>query len=284
MSGGGTRILPHEISGPGEGSATVGAVARIKLGLVAVGVVSVLASGCATSTEFYYEGPGTPPDRSTGTVPDGVNGVCRLPNTARPLIVDEKLWEHARTCTPRTPARFIRLGYAPVAAASEADALKEQEKLLGTLKEGAKDEGGNNALVALMRSLHERGLKDPLLRDRVSRQTTHDGICDYTYLLNTMSKQREKLAKGDKCATKAYDTTTRAETCVFDTTHEEAVWLTSSWSCVTHTGALGEESSCFRMCAYDDYCAKHVSCATPDVDLLLCAMGVCVPEQRAGLR
>lgn len=252
----------------------------MKLGLLGVAVVVV---GCATSTEFYYEGPGTPPERTTGTVPDGVNGVCRMPDTARPLIVDEKLWEHARICTPRTPTRFIRLGYKPVSAASEAEAYKEQEKVLATIKDGEKEDGGNNVLVALMRSLQERGLKDPMLRSRVSRQTTRDYICDYTYLLNTMSKQRDKLAKGDKCTAHAYDTATRAETCLFDSTRQEAVWFTSSWSCVTHTGELGTESSCFRLCAYDDYCAKHVSCGTPDVDLLMCALGVCVPEARAGI-
>lgn len=274
------RFLRREISGPGAGSASVGGVSRMKLGLLAVGVV---VAGCATSTQFFYEGPGSPPDRSTGTVPQGVNGVCRVPETARPLIVDEKLWEHARPCTPRTPTRFIRLGYKPVGAASEAEALKEQEKVLATIKDGEREDGGNNTLVALMRATQERGLKDPTLRSRVSRQTTRDYVCDYTYLLNTMARQHDKLKKGNKCATQAYDTHTRAETCLFDTSRQEVVWMTSSWSCVTHTGALGEESSCFQLCAYDDYCAKHVSCATPDVDLLMCAMGVCVPEARAGI-
>lgn len=258
----------------------MGGVSQIKLGLLAVGVI---VAGCATSTEFYYEGQGSPPDRATGTVPEGVNGVCRIPDTARPLIVDEKLWEHARVCTPRTPARFIRLGYRPVQAASEAEALKEQEKIIATIKDGEKEEGGNNILVGLMRNLHERGLKDPMLRDRVSRQTTRDYICDYTYLLNNMAKSRDKLAHGEKCTAKAYDTATRTEACIFDTNRQEALWLTSSWTCVTHTGALGEESSCFRLCNYDDYCAKFVSCATPDVDLLMCALGVCVPEARAGI-
>jgi hypothetical protein len=257
----------------------------LKLGLAAATLVAlgVVGAGCATSTEFFNEGPGQPADRSTGTVPEGVNGVCRQPNTARPLLADQKLWEHARSCTPRTPPRFIRLGYTPVAATTEAEALKEQEQILAALKEGEKDEGGNNKLVALMRNLHERGLKDPSLRDRVSRQTTHDYICDYTFLLNTMARQHDKLAHGEKCAATAYDTVTRAETCLFDVSHEEAVWLTGSWSCVTHTGALGSASSCFLMCGYDDYCAKHVSCATPDIDLTMCALGVCVPEARAGL-
>ncbi len=257
----------------------------MKLGGVAGALfgLGVVVAGCSTSTEFYYEGPGQPSDRATGTVPEGVNGVCRLPNTARPIIVDQKLWEHARVCNPRTPPRFIRLGYSPVAATNEADAIKEQEKLLATIKDGQKDEGGNNTLTALVRQLQERGLRDPILRLRVSRQTTRDGVCDYTYLLNTMSHVREKLSKGEKCAAKAYDTTAKTEVCLFDTSHEEAVWLTSSWTCVTHTGALGSESSCFRMCNYDDYCAKHVSCATPDVDLTMCVLGVCVPEQRAGI-
>jgi hypothetical protein len=211
-----------------------------------------------------------------------VLGVCRQPETSRPLIVDQKLWDHARPCTPRTPARFIRLGYRP-AAANAPDTVKEQESLLSIIKEGAKDEGGNNKLVSMMRALHERGLKDPSLAERVSRQTTRDYICDYGYLLNTLAREREKLAHGDKCTARAYDTEQRGETCLFDTARDEAVWLTSSWGCVTHTGAMGAESSCFRMCAYDEYCAKHVSCAAPDVDLLLCALGVCVPLARAGI-
>jgi hypothetical protein len=265
----------------------VGVTRIARLGMAAgalLGLFGLCAgAGCATSTEFINEGPGSPPDRATGTVPDGVLGACRQPNTARPVIVDQKLWEHLRTCTPRTPLRFLRLGYTPVAAASEADALKEQEGILAVLRDGQKDEGGNNKLVALMRTLHERGLKDASLRDRVSKQTTHDYICDYTYLLNTMARQRAAISAGERCAAKVYDTSVRTETCLFDVSHDEVVWLTSGWSCVTHAGELGTESSCFRMCAYDDFCAKHVSCATPDVDLTLCALGVCLPEQRAGL-
>ncbi len=257
-----------------------------KLGVAAGALLGlgVVVAGCGTSTEFYNEGPGFPTDRATGTVPEGVLGVCRQPNTARPIIADAKLWEHARTCTPRTPPRFIRLGYTPSAATNEADALKEQEVILADLKVGQKDENGNNRLVSLMRSLHERGLKDPNLRERVSRQTTRDYICDYAYLLNTMAQKREKLAHGDKCTAKAYDSVIRGETCLFDGSRDEVVWLTSGWSCVTHTGELGAGASCFEMCSYDDFCAKHVSCATPDVDLLMCALGVCVPEQRAGIR
>ena len=75
----------------------------------------------------------------------------------------------------------------------------------------------------------------------------------------------------------------RAEVCLFDTNRDEVVWLTSSWSCVTHSGSLGDDTSCFQLCGYDDYCAKQVNCTAPDVDLLLCAMGVCLPEPKAGI-
>ena len=267
-----------------DGSATVRRVLSTGkiLGWSLGAFVGFLAWGCATSTEFNYEGPGWPSDRARGTVPEGELGVCRMPNTMRPLIVDAKLWDHAPACSPKTPARFIRLGFAPTAGAHEAEAAQEQEKYLATLRDGAKPEGGNQELVSLIRALHERGLHDPTLHNRVSRQTTKDGICDYGYLLNTMATQHEKLAKGDRCTAHAYDTAARSEACLFDTARPEGVWLTSSWSCVAHTGALGESESCYRLCGYDDYCAKQVSCSGPDVDLLLCALGVCVPEPRAG--
>lgn len=265
-------------------SATVGPVLRIGqiLGWVAGAGLGLSVWGCSTSTEFFYEGSGQPSDRSTASVPEGVLGVCRVPKAARPVLVDETLWEHTRLCSPQSPSRFVRLGYTASTATTEGDAIKEQEKFLLPLRDGQKDTGGNNQLVSLLRNLHERGLRDPSLHDRVSRQTTKDGICDYTYLLNTMAKERAKFAKGDKCTVQAYDTVIHGEACLFNTARAEAVWLTSSWSCVAHTGVLGEEASCHRLCAYDDYCAKQVSCTGPDVDLLLCAMGVCVPQARAG--
>src|SRR6185436_11747018 len=99
-------------------------------------------------TEYYNEGPGLPSERASGTVPEGVNGVCRRPTTMRPLIVEEKLWEHTRTCSPQTPARFIRLGYTPLQATNEPEAQKEQEKLLASLKDG---KASNNQLVSLIR-------------------------------------------------------------------------------------------------------------------------------------
>lgn len=238
--------------------------------------------GCAT-TEYPVEGPGQPTDRASGQVPEGAIGVCKLPLAKRPPIVNEKLWEDARICTPRTPDRFFRLGYgAGIAGAStDEEAEKNMQRYLQALREGQKEDVGNNQLVATFRSLHDQGLKDQALRDRVARESARTTVCDYTYLLNTMSKQRAALSRGNRCAAQAYDPKQRAETCLFDINSEEAVWLTSSWSCVTHSGAMGEETSCFRMCAYDDYCAKQVSCAAPDIDLLLCAMGVCLPPPSA---
>ena len=245
-----------------------------------------IAWGCTPTTEYPVEGPGQPTDRASGEVPPGAIGVCRLPLSKRPPIVNEKLWENARICTARTPDRFIRLGYGAGIAGAEtdADADKNMDRYLATLRDGRKEEGGNNQLVSAFRNLHDQGVKDPMLRYRVTRESARTSVCDYAYLLNTMSTQRAKLTQGNPCAAQAYDPKARAEVCLFDINKPEAVWLTGSWACVTHSGALGEETSCFRMCSYDEFCAKQVSCAAPDIDLLLCAMGVCLPEPRAGMR
>jgi hypothetical protein len=80
-----------------------------------------------------------------------------------------------------------------------------------------------------------------------------------------------------------YDPAVRDEVCLFDTKRDEVVWLTSSWSCVTRSNVMGQDTSCYRWCAYDDYCAKHVTCSAGDIDLLLCSMGICLPEARAGI-
>jgi hypothetical protein len=52
---------------------------------------------------------------------------------------------------------------------------------------------------------------------------------------------------------------------------------------VAFTGTIGEGQSCYRMCEFDDFCAAQVSCASADLDLLLCALGVCLPEKVAGV-
>lgn len=249
-----------------------------------LGAVAALSLfGCATATEFYYEGPGQPSDRASGAVPAGSLGVCRVPGAKKPPIVAQQIWDDAKLCGSRTPDSYIRIGYGKAYDPTDVESDKTMATLIDALKEGPNEKTGNNRLVAVLKVLHENGLKDPDLRNRVARESSRTGVCDYTYLLNTMSRERAKLDGGDRCSVEVYDPKQKAETCVFDQSHAEVVWLTSSWSCVSHTQAVGEEQSCHRLCGYDDYCAKQVNCAAPDVELLLCAMGVCVPVPRAGL-
>ncbi len=241
----------------------------------AVVVLGVTAFGCA-STEFFNEGPGSPSDRASGSVPPGDIGVCKRPLTRRPLIVNEKLWDDARVCTPRTPPNFIRLGFG-TGDGNDVDPDGQQANLMRLLHEGENETTGNGHLVTFLRSLHDYGLKDPRLKDRVFRDSSREGVCDYTYLLNTMARERAKL-ESNKCPAMVYDQEQRTDVCLIDVNREEGMWLTNSWSCVAHTGQVGEAQSCFRLCGYDDYCAKQVVCTAPDVDLLLCAMGVCLPQ------
>jgi hypothetical protein len=97
-----------------------------------------------------------------------------------------------------------------------------------------------------------------------------------------MVKERSRLEDGNTCSVEVYNQKQRKEECLFDTSREDAVWISSAWDCVAQTNELGDEQSCHRLCAYDDYCTRQVSCAAADVDLLLCVLGVCLPEQRQG--
>jgi hypothetical protein len=277
------------ISASQKPSATVVDVARYGIFVTFAGAILAaacavgsftLASGCA-STEFFNEGPGQPSDRASGTVPAGDLGVCKKDGTKRPPIVNDKLWQSAPPCTSRTPDSYIRLGYGGTDGQPDDDD-KQVERILQGLREGQKENSGNNQFLAMLRQVRDSALKNPALRDRVSRETARSSACDFTYLLNTMGKQRLKLAEGNACTAEAYDVKERTEACIFDQSRQEGLWLTSGWACLMHTRALGEEESCHRLCAYDDYCARQVSCAAGDIDLLLCAMGVCLPEPKAG--
>jgi hypothetical protein len=234
------------------------------------------AAGCS-STQFFYEGPGQPSERATGSVPSGMIGVCRRPFTQKPPIVNPVLWDHAKTCSTATPGTFIRLGYGHERGNVEG-ASHKVEKMMEALREGPRSEGGNTKVLSALRAIRTEGENDPWLRDRVSKQSARTEACDFTYLLNTMEGEAAKLRSGDRCAARAYDQKDRQEVCLFDTNVEEAVWLTSTWACMTRTGEVGHTESCHRLCAYDDYCARQVSCAAPDVDLALCALGVCLPQ------
>jgi hypothetical protein len=252
--------------------------------LVALSVPALgLGAGCATSTEFIKEGPGQPSDRASGAVPDGALGVCKVPLSKRPPLVNASLWEHAKNCNAKTPERFLRLGYGNSAGADDAAAAdQEMASLLETLRDGAKVDGGNQKMVTLMRKLRELAIKDEDLRDRVSKATARTAVCDYTYMLNVMEREHLALSKDDACALRVYDPREKTEVCLFDTQLAEGRWLTSAWDCVAGVNAVGEEQSCHRLCGYDDYCTMQVSCAAGDLDLLLCVLGVCAPEPRAG--
>lgn len=252
-------------------------------GAAAAGLALAIASasGCA-STEFFYEGPGQPSERASGAVPPGSIGVCKRPGTTRPPLVAPQIWEDARECNARTPPSFIRLGYGQPGTADDAEATKRLDAMMQVLREAQKRQGEKAALPGLVRQLREQALKDASLKDRVFHPSAAAGSCDFGYLFDTMSREREKLEGGDRCSAEVYDPKVRAETCLFDTSRDEVVWLTSAWPCVSQTVALGAEASCHRLCSYDDYCARQVSCAAPDFELLLCSLGVCLPERRDG--
>jgi hypothetical protein len=256
-------------------------------GLAALAVSGLLglcaAAGCAT-TEFPQEGPGQPTPRAAGTLPPGSIGVCKQPFTKRPPIVTEELWEHAKPCSPRTPASYIRLGYAKAGSAGvDPEAEQLVERVLGALSEGTKADGGNNQITRALRTVRSHAAKRDELRDRVARESPAEQACDFTYLLNTMQAARTRLSPDDPCTARVFDPETRADVCLFDMKRPEAAWVTSGWDCMTFTGALGSEASCHRLCNYDDYCARQVYCAAGDLDLMLCAMGVCLPESRSGV-
>jgi len=240
------------------------------------------AAGCA-STEYVYEGPGQPSERASGALPPGAVGVCKVPNTRRPPIVSQELWDHARPCGGRTPPSYIRLGYGKDGAAGQDPEAEQQiERLLAALREGTKVEGGNNEMLSAVRAVRTFATRRDELSTRVVRQSSVENPCDFTYLLNTMSAAREKLSPEQRCTAEVFDPQKRAEVCLFDVNRAEGMWLTSGWDCVTFTGAMGNEQSCHRLCAYDDYCTRQVSCAAGDLDLMLCAMGVCLPEPNKG--
>jgi hypothetical protein len=245
-----------------------------------------VVTGCA-STEFIAEGPGQPPDRARGTVPAGSVGVCRRIGTKKPPIMNQALWDHTPNCTARTPDTFIRAGYSrePNPASmttTDVEADKQVERLLGTLGEASDPKEGNNKLVTMLRGLQDYSLKQPLLRDRVTRESSRPQPCDYTYMLNIMVAERAKLEPNDQCTAYAYDPKEKKDVCLFDMSAKGVPWLTSSYDCMTRVSPA-DAQSCHALCAYDDYCVRQVSCTATDVDLMLCASGLCLPEPRSGV-
>ena len=260
-------------------SKTLGAnVAALFVVLLTAG--AGVAMGCA-STEFVPEGPGQPPERSKGTVPAGSVGVCRRPQTRKPPMVAQVVWEHAPACTVRTPDSFIRIGYGREVNGASADAEADAwvERVQTTLSEANDPKEGNNKLVTMLRGLQDYALKQPLLRDRVTRESSRPLPCDFTYMLGTMVQERARIEANDKCTAYVYDPKDRKDVCLFDMDAKGVSQLTSAWDCMTRVNPA-QAQSCHALCAYDDYCVRQVSCTATDIDLMTCASGVCVPEPR----
>jgi hypothetical protein len=257
---------------------------RSAVGWLAPLTLAVTVVAChATSTEFIHEGRGQPSDRASGVVPDGAIGVCKKQHSMRPPLVDPTVWEHAQACSDKTPYRFIRLGFGDTSRGPDVKADTRMQSFMETLKTSSSDTDGNTKMLRMLRRVQQEGKNDVDLQARIQRGGARSFACDYAYLLGTTSDAQKKDEQGP-CPAKAYDTKARGEACIFDMTRAEAQWLTGAWGCVADTGTVGEGKSCYRLCEYDDYCASQVGCAAPDLDLLLCALGICLPEKVAGLQ
>lgn len=260
------------------------------LAVAAFGVVASVFGGCS-ATEYHYEGPGIEEDPASTSVPAGMIGVCKRRFTERPPIVNPVLWEDAKWCTASTPDSFVRLGYGSDRGDMQ-HARDRVARMMGSMFH-AREEHRNDIITRMMGEARDAGKYDPWLEERVSKQSARTGECDYRYLFDKMEPEAKALRGGSdeerRCAALAYDQKLRKQVCLFDTRPREqsdprpegmpdsATWLTSGWACMTRTGEVGNSESCHRLCQYDDYCAQQVSCSVTDVDLALCALGVCLP-------
>ena len=249
-------------------------------GLLAI--VAISLAGCP-ATEFYKEGPGVASDRASGVAPAGAIGACRIPATKRPPLVNEALWKNLRKCSEKTPRRYLQLGYGRTAEGGvDGDADSRVDRIMRSIQDAAKEPDGNIRMMGMLRDVRRYAASDQRLVARIERAGSRTYPCDYRYLFTTMIKQQEKSQR-DRCPIYVYDPKLRREHCLFDVKVEGTGWLTGSWGCFAFTDTVGEGESCYRKCAYDDYCAAQVSCSSPDFDLVMCALGVCMPEKAKGL-
>ncbi len=245
-------------------------------------IVAISLAGCP-ATEFYKEGPGTASDRASGIAPLGSLGACRIPHTRRPPLVNKALWDNLKRCGEKTPRRYLRVGYGRnLEGKIDTDATARIERVMDSIQAAAKEKDGNTRMLGMLRDVRRYAATDQRLVARIERSGSRTYPCDYRYLFSTMIQQHQK-AKSDRCPVYVYDPKLRREHCLFDTTLEGTSWLTSSWGCFAFTNTIGEGESCYRKCSYDDYCAAQVSCSSSDFDLIMCTLGVCIPEQAAGL-
>jgi len=248
-----------------------------------MGGIAVLLVGCP-STIFFDEGPGQPSDKSSGIAPPGALGACRIRDSRRPVLVNEALWKNLKKCSSKTPRRYLRLGYGARFGNGPLDELETARvnNVLPVVEKAGTIADGNVRMLGMLRTARREALKDPKLAPRVERASGRTYACDYTYLLGITDKEYKVLENGEVCPAFAFDPKLKQDVCLFDTSIDWATWLTSAWSCMAFTGTVGEGQSCYRLCAYDDFCAAQVSCSAPDFDLVLCSLGVCLPEKVRG--
>jgi hypothetical protein len=252
---------------------------RVLASILLLASAGVLA-GCP-DTVFPDEGSGQPGDRASGRAPSSSVGACRLRLSRRPPVIPQELWNHLPECNKRSPRRYLRIGYSSILEADNDEALRLRY-VMHELEEAYKEPDGNTRMILLTRAVQNVGVKDEKLKSRVERSTSRTFACDYDYLLDKTEKNFAKVTS-DQCPAYVYDPVLRRDVCMFDMRKPEVKWLASSWACLAFTETAGEGESCHRMCEYDDYCASQVSCAQPDFDLILCSLGVCLPEEVAGL-
>lgn len=244
--------------------------------------MGALALGGCPETQFPDEGAGQPSDRAIGKAPPGTIGACKKKLSLRPPIVNPELWENLPVCNKRTPRRYLRIGYSN-AQSPEPEDQRRMELVLQAVDQAPKEKDKNLRMLQMLREVHRIAAKDPALQPRLERASGRTFACDYAYLFDTTSKAYTKVsAQPDSCPAYAYDPVRRTESCLFDMSRQDSQWLTGAWSCLAFTETVGEGASCYRLCDYDDHCAAQVSCAQADFDLMLCAMGICMPEDVAG--
>lgn len=252
-------------------------------GWVGFGIAALALIGCP-KTELFDEGRGQPGDRLSGKAPPGSVGACKVLYSKRPPIVNAELWDHLKPCNRRTPRRYLRIGYSGILDKRDEEEERRLKYVMDALATADDAGNGNVKMRGMLRAVRRAALEDEKLRARVERASGRTFACDYTHLLSTTEKQYRKVSvEEDDCPAYAYDPKLRKDVCLFDTSIETARWLTSAWSCLAHTETLGEGDSCYRLCDYDDYCAAQVSCAQPDFDLVMCTLGVCMPEKAAAI-
>lgn len=255
-------------------------VRRVLASLVFAASAALLV-GCP-ETSFPDEGSGQPSDRALGKAPPGSIGVCKERFSRRPPIISEQLWNNVAECNKRTPRRYVRLGYSTTLRAPTDEEARRLEYVMGELQKAQQEPDPNTRMILMTRAVKQSARDDAKLKARIERMDSRTFACDYAYMLNTTKREYAKV-QSDPCPAYAFDPKLRRDVCMFDLAVPEARWLVSAWACLGFTDTVGEGESCHRMCAYDDYCSAQIGCSQPDFDLVMCALGVCMPEEVAGL-